>query len=184
MGIDPQTHKPISPPNSDGTHLPQKEQKHQKPPKKQLPPPEEAKKDDGKEAVVVAVAADDGTSMMEELMVDGFCTEEVPVIDHEILVPCASSSSPTSTSSTSYSCSSSSSSSNSELAAANSLLQDLVNEFPEFEWPNICENNCMEEEPWEEDEFGIWDFVFNNNNNPCVTLELDNNPQPWPYGLL
>lgn len=178
MGIDPQTHKPISPP-SDNTHSSEKDKNHRKSPQKQSSPPPPPPEEPGKEAVAVE------TDMMD-LISDEFCTEEVPLIEpHEILVPCASSSS---TTSTSYSSSSSSyssfSSSNSESAA--NLLQDLVNEFPEFEWPNICENGNIIEELWEDD-FGAWDFGVNNyeggsGNDPCVGLEF--NPQPWAYGLL
>lgn len=174
MGIDPQTHKPISPP-SDYTHLSQKDQKQLLQPPS---PPEEPEKE----------PRGDGTDIID-LIVDGFCTEEVPLIEpHEILVPSVSSSSTTSTSysSNSSSYSYSSFSSNSESAA--NLLQDLVNEFPEFEWPNICENGIVEE--LLEDDFGSsWDFLVNNyeggsaNNDPCVGLELDNS-QSWVYGLL
>ncbi|XP_038875348.1 transcription factor MYB20 [Benincasa hispida] len=176
MGIDPQTHKPISP-SSDDTHLLQKNQK-QSP--RRPSPSEEPEKE----------AAGDGTDIID-LIMDGFCTEEVPLIEpHEILVPCASSSSTTSTSysSNSSSYSYSSISSNSESAA--NLLQDLVNEFPEFEWPNICENGIVE--GLLEDDFGSsWDFVVNdyeggsgnNGNDPCVDFELDNS-QSWVYGLL
>ncbi|CAK9311579.1 unnamed protein product [Citrullus colocynthis] len=177
MGIDPQTHKPISPP-SDDVHLSQKDQKQLSQPPS---PPEEPEKE----------PRGDGTDIID-FIVDGFCTEEVPLIEpHEILVPSVSSSSTTSTSysSNSSSYSYSSFSSNSESAA--NLLQDLVNEFPEFEWPNICENGIVEE--LLEDDFGSsWDFLVNNyeggsgndgNNDPCVGLELDNS-QSWVYGLL
>lgn len=191
MGIDPQTHKSISPTNSDITHLPENDQSTHKPPQKptssSLSSPQEEL--DDKES-----AGDD----MMDLIVDGFGIDEIPLIEpHEILVPCDSSSSSTTTS-TSYSSSSSNNSyssfsSNSKSAA--NLLQDLVNEFPEFEWPNICENGIQLEELLDDD-FGSWDFVVNNNyengsgnnicnNNPCVVsnLELDN-PQSWAYGLL
>ncbi|KAG6579037.1 Protein ODORANT1, partial [Cucurbita argyrosperma subsp. argyrosperma] len=152
MAIDPQTHKPISP--TDDTHLSQKDQNRRKSQRKQ-PPPQSSPPKEPKNEV-----ASNGTNTMD-FIIDGFCTEEVPLIEpHEILVSCASSSSTATTSySSSTSTSTSSLCSNSESAA--NLLQDLANEFPEFEWPNICENGIVEE--LLEDDFGsTWDFVANN----------------------
>ena len=151
MAIDPQTHKPIS--LIDDTHLSQKDQNRRKSQRKQTPPqpspPKELKNE----------VASDETNIMN-LIIDGFCTEEVPLIEpHEILIPSASCSSTATTSYSSSSTSTSSLCSNSESAA--NLLQDLANEFPEFEWPNIFENGIVEE--LLQDDFGsTWDFVANN----------------------
>ncbi|KAL0541459.1 hypothetical protein IC582_021504 [Cucumis melo] len=182
MGIDPQTHKSISQ-SSDNTHLSDKDKKQSS--QTPSPPKEHKKEAAGSETEIIE-------TNISDLIMDGFCTEEVPLVEpHEILVPCASSSSTTSTSySSSSSYSYSSFSSNSESAA--NLLQDLMNEFPEFEWPNICEENGIVEEGLLEDDFGSsWDFVVNNyeggnanniGNDPFVGLELDNS-QSWVYGL-
>ena len=158
MGIDPQTHKPVSQ-LSDNAHLAhqndQKSRQQQSPPSPS-PSPSRALEEHDKETVI------DETDVMD-LLVDGFCTEEdVSLIEplREVGVPCASSSSSTtSTPSSSTPSSSSSFCSHSESAA--NLLQDLVNEFPEFEWPNICENGLVDE--LLEDELGDWDFIIDNS---------------------
>ncbi|XP_022961131.1 transcription factor MYB20-like [Cucurbita moschata] len=157
MGIDPQTHKPISPLSNDAHLAHQNDQKsrQQQSPPSPSPSPSRALEEHDKEIVI------DETDVMN-LLVDGFCTEEdVSLIEplQDVGVPCASSSSTTSTPSSSTPSSSSSFCSHSESAA--NLLQDLVNEFPEFEWPNICENGLLDE--LLEDELGGWDFIIDNS---------------------
>ncbi|MED6107460.1 hypothetical protein PIB30_014311 [Stylosanthes scabra] len=107
----------------------------------------------------------DDTVIMDEMIImndnNGFCTDEVPIIEpHEILVPC-SDPSPSSIS-TSSSSSSSSASSLSSFNSNNSFLKDL--QLPDFEWScnndhnGIIINNDIDDDNnnvalWNDDDF-------------------------------
>lgn len=166
MGIDPITHKPISTVTDEPQTQQQPEQlQHQK--------EEEQKQqqasltdtvseiDQSKEletetslqssSVTEAKEEDKSTSPFDPMeLMNGFCIDEVPIIEpHEILVQCAPSSSTSTSSST---CSNSS-----------NLFQDL--QFPDFEWPcdyNNSSNNSMG--LWNDD-FSSWDLLINDDGD-------------------
>ncbi|XP_022759923.1 protein ODORANT1-like [Durio zibethinus] len=82
--------------------------------------------------------------------IDGFCTDEVPLIEpHEILVPCSA---PSNSSSSFSSCDSS------------KFLEEL--QFPDFGWPSdynnsSCNNNNLS--LWDDD-FSSWDWLINDDD--------------------
>lgn len=166
MGIDPLTHKPLPPPP---------------------PPPEPTQDQENQNSSEMDQNIDTDTSIdtvtvqedvnqsiseapsMEVLINNGFCTDEVPLIEpHEILV--SESSVPCSSSSTSTS-------SNTNI---NKLLEDL--EFlPTFDWLNgdACTTNNMGF--WDlHDDLNIMDLLNNDfdsdRNNDILTV----NPPPLP----
>jgi myb proto-oncogene protein len=138
MGIDPLTHKPIS----AETDQPQQEGEQQT-----------CLSDTSLQSSSVTEAKEEEKSMTSPFdpleVMNGFCTDEVPLIEpSEILVPCAPSSS------TSSSSSSSSNSSN--------LFQDL--QFPDFAWP--CDyNNCHNSMGLWDDDFISWDLLINDDDD-------------------
>lgn len=116
-----------------------------------------------------------------ELMNNGFCVDEVPLIEpHEMLVSCAASSS-----STTYSSPSSSSH-----GSNNNFLEDL--QFSDFEWPD---NDI---DLWGDDLSSCWDLLMNDADsdrkqaaaidhhpppiNQCPRMVLDQ--ESWTYGIL
>lgn len=128
-----------------------------------------------------------------ELINNGFCTDEVPLMEpHEIVVASSSLSSATTTTSSS---SSSSKSSN--------FLENLQL-IPDFEWPP-CEyygndnnggNNAGTMRLWDDDYFNGWDLLINNDDD-AYTKQINVDPAPlsqcpktvldqeyWAYGLL
>ncbi|KAL1833539.1 hypothetical protein ACET3Z_003190 [Daucus carota] len=141
MGIDPLTHKPLPPPP---------------------PPPEPAQDQQNHKSPevleTVTIQEDENQGLSEadpsmEVINNGFCTDEVPLIEpHEILVsessvPCSSSS--TSTSSTTN---------------INNLLEDL--EFlPSFEWlsGDACSPNNL----------GFWDMHDDFNYMDLLNNDID-----------
>lgn len=142
MGIDPLTHKPLPPPP---------------------PPPEPTQEQENQNSseteTVVTIQDDEKQSMSEaeapsmEVINNGFCTDEVPLMEpHEILVsessvPCSSSSTCTS--------------SNTNI---NNLLEDL--EFlPTFDWLNgdACTTNNM----------GFWDMHDDFNYLDLLNNDID-----------
>lgn len=135
MGIDPLTHKPISISTETDQQPQQEEEQKQQ---------ETSLTDDTSLQSSSVSEAKEEEKFME--VINGFCTDEVPLIEpSEILVPCAPSSSTTS--------SSSSSSSNS-----NNLFQDL--QFPDFEWPCDYNNSHNSMGLWDDD-FSSWDLLIN-----------------------
>ncbi|XVF81861.1 hypothetical protein PTKIN_Ptkin15bG0189500 [Pterospermum kingtungense] len=193
MGIDPLTHKPLS-----TTEQKQPQQQDQE---KQVP---EAAVDDQSQVVdntkepetslqsTITDEKEEDKSMtsplfdpMEMMMnnVDGFCTDEVPLIEpHEILVPNYAPS--TSSSSTSSSCDSS------------KFLEEF--QFPDFEWPTGCNtssnnnNNIMS--LWDDD-FSSWDLLINDESDRKLALDSLSSPQvqcprmgfdqdSWPYDMI
>ena len=125
-----------------------------------------------------------------EVINNGFCTDEVPIIEpHEILMPCEAKSS-------SSTCSSSSSSSSSS-----NFLQDL--QLPDFEWSCNYNNHSNVENDtnnnvellWDDDLISTWDFLFNDDDNDKkqvidASFDLTHFPtmvvdqESWAYGLL
>lgn len=134
MGIDPLTHKPL--PNSGQT-----------PPESCLPLSEKQESLEIQSCKEITETRNEEANL--EIMNNGFCIDEVPIIEpHEILV----SSEPT----PSYSSSSSSSSSFSR-ESNNNFLQEL--QLSDFDW-NI--DNGME--LWG-DVMGSWDLLMNDSDN-------------------
>ncbi|XP_068304135.1 transcription factor MYB20-like [Pyrus communis] len=155
MGIDPLTHKPIANVNN---------QSHQSQSQKQEGEEEQscAANDSfeiGQNNPIQAKEEDSKNMEGDELdkmefLIDGFCIDEVPLIEpHEILVPCAPSSS-----------TSSSSSSNS----SSIFLEDLY--LPDFEWPDCDYSNNNNQN---NDSMGLWDDDFSSWGQDS-----------WAYGLL
>lgn len=117
---------------------------------------------------------------------DGFCIDEVPLIEpHEILVPCGLSPSSTSIPTSS---SSSSTSSSSSSYGSNNILEDLL--LPDFEWPI----NNVDIGLWG-DYLNSWDVLisdvvgdrkqttmFDPPLNQCSRMILDQDS--WINGLL
>ncbi|KAB1208087.1 Protein ODORANT1 [Morella rubra] len=187
MGIDPITHKPISTATDQPQLKPQQQLQHQKEQEQtqqQTSPTDSTSEiDQNKEpetslqssSINEALEEDKGmTSPFDPMeLINGFCTDEVPLIEpDEILVPCAPSSS------TSSSSSSSSNSSN--------LFQDL--QFPDLEWP--CDyNNSIG--LWSDD-FSTWNLLINDDGDreqivdpslsQCPRMGLDQ--ESWAYSLL
>ncbi|OIW04449.1 hypothetical protein TanjilG_32641 [Lupinus angustifolius] len=111
---------------------------------------------------------------MDDVM-NGFCTDEVPIIEpHEILVPCIPSSSSTSTSSSN----------------STNFLEEL--QLPDFEWScnyNSVNNNM---ELWDDDDDFIISLnflinggdkkqVFDAPHNQYPKMAMDS--ESWAYGL-
>ncbi|GMI73427.1 myb domain protein 43 [Hibiscus trionum] len=171
MGIDPLTHKPLS------TAEEQQEQKKQV----------------SKSTVTEAKEEDKSTLFdpmeMNNTNIDGFCTDEVPLIEpHEILLPAAPSTS------------SSSSSSSSSCTNSSKFLEDL-HYFPaDFAWPSdytTTDTDSNNLSLWDIDDFSSWDLLINNDGDSdrklhfdslssplfqCPTMGVD--PDSWTYGLL
>ncbi|KAB2611933.1 protein ODORANT1-like [Pyrus ussuriensis x Pyrus communis] len=157
MGIDPLTHKPIANVN-DQSHQSQSQKQEGEEEQSCVANdsfeigqnnPIQAKEEDSKN-----MGGDELDKM--EFLIDGFCIDEVPLIEpHEILVPCAPSSS-----------TSSSSSSNS----SSIFLEDLY--LPDFEWPD-CDYSNNNNNNQNNDSMGLWDDDFSSWGQDS-----------WAYGLL
>ncbi|XP_022769989.1 protein ODORANT1-like [Durio zibethinus] len=192
MGIDPLTHKPLS-------TTEQQQQQQQQEQKKQIPKPavksqvDKTKEPETSIQSTITEAKEEDKIMTSRLFdpmemmnnIDGFCTDEVPLIEpHEILVPSA----PSTTSSSSSSCDSS------------KFLEEL--QFPDFEWPSdyntsSCNNsnNISNNLSFWDDYFGGWDLIINDDSdrNPalgslpspliqCPRMGFDQGS--WTYDLL
>ncbi|XVF31657.1 hypothetical protein REPUB_Repub17cG0010200 [Reevesia pubescens] len=180
MGIDPLTHKPLS----DTEQQPQQPQQQQQ--EQQVSKPavvnsqvvDKTKEPETSLQSTITEAKEEDKSMRSpifepmEMMnnIDGFCTDEVPLIEpHEILVP---SSAP------------STSSSSSSSSDSSKFLQEL--QFPDFEWPsdyntssnnnnnNININNNLS--LWDDD-FSSWDLLINDDEID-KKLDLDSLSSP------
>nr|AFK47512.1 unknown [Lotus japonicus] len=205
MGIDPVTHKPL--PNvTEQTQIQPKEQQQlveEQPLLVDFDLKFEHEIDQNKEAEKPETSIESSiiTETKEEEKIitplfdtmevmDGFCTEDVPIIEpDEILVPCASSSSPTSTSSSSNS---------------NNFLEDL--QLPDFEWSCDYTENCIisnynedannnNMDFWVDDFISSLDLLINDdegdgNGKQAFDAPLSKNnsrmvmdSEPWAYGL-
>lgn len=166
MGIDPQTHKPIDDqekdePKEEYSIVANKEEQEQD--KIMMPTETISLQSDH------AQEEDQNISMLDdtmEIMNNGFCIDEVPLIEpNEILVP-------TSTPSTS-------SSSNSSSSDSSKLIEDL--QVPDFEWLSGL---------WDED-LSNWDLgtqeIVTNNVDDHIQLSrsmvLDQDYWTYGYGL-
>ncbi|CAB4271970.1 unnamed protein product [Prunus armeniaca] len=141
MGIDPLTHKPIA--NDVNDQSQQEQSQNQQEEAQKSCPANDTFEVEQITPAAQAIEEERGGDELDkmELLIDGFCTDDVPLIEPpEILVPCA----PSSSSSTS----SSSSSSNS----ASKFLEDL--HLPDFEWLCDYSNN--------NDSIGLWDDDFSS----------------------
>ncbi|KAM1017813.1 hypothetical protein ACFX2A_048331 [Malus domestica] len=155
MGIDPLTHKPIVNVNDQSQ---QSQSQKQEGGEEQScavndkfeidqNAPTQAKEEDSKNM------EGDGLDKME-FLIDGFCIDDVPLIEpHEILVPGVPPSSSTSSSSCSNSLS--------------NFLEEL--HLPEFEWPDSDYSNNNSNN----DSMGLWDDDFSSWGQ-----------ESWAYGLL
>lgn len=175
MGIDPLTHEPIIFTAID-------EEKPQEEEHKQFSQSKETETTSFQSISSVTESKEEEKSMntssfeaaTTEVM-NGFCTDEVPLIEpHEILVSCAPSSSSSSSSST-----------------CSNFLEDL--ELPDFEWP--CDDNNMNMCLWDDD-FNAWDLLINDDNgdgdmkesvdppliSQCPRMVLDQ--ESWAIGHL
>ncbi|CBI33476.3 unnamed protein product, partial [Vitis vinifera] len=134
MGIDPLTHKPLIP---AATAQPQQQQCQQK---------EEMEKTKESETPL-----ESSINSME--IMNGFCTDEVPLIQpHEILVPCD----PTS---------STSSSSSSSSSASSMILEDL--QFLDFDWHCDYNNDLG----FWDDAFTSWDLFIDDDGDRKLTID-------------
>ncbi|GMJ01255.1 hypothetical protein HRI_003794700 [Hibiscus trionum] len=160
MGIDPLTHMPLSITTSEPQQEQEQEQKIDKSPK-ELPETSlqstitEAKEEEkSMTSAILDPTMDTMMLMMDDI--DGFCTDEVPLIEpHEILVP-GTNHAPSSTSS---SCNSS------------KLLEEL--QLPDFDWPTDCYTSNGNN-----DGLGLWDDDFNHwedllGDRPKVAVDDD-----------
>ncbi|KAJ7964471.1 Myb transcription factor [Quillaja saponaria] len=196
MGIDPLTHKPISTTNDEAQ--PQQQKQHQLAQDQQEQQEQEQHQSfqtNPKSEIDQKEESDTSTTIIEDKiitnpldpmeLINGFCTDEVPMIEPlEILIPCAPSSS---------TCSSSSSSSNSS-----NFLEDL--KLPDFEWSctfdcNDSSNNnsCSRNMGWDGTDFCNWDLLINEedfdkkqifdtpliNQYPRMVMDQES----WAYGL-
>ncbi|KAL4377478.1 hypothetical protein GQ457_02G006160 [Hibiscus cannabinus] len=144
MGIDPLTHKPLS--TAEEHHPRQEQKKLQAADKTNEPETASLKSTTAKPKV------EDTVEMtVNDIGINGFCTDEVPLIEpHEILVPnCAPSTSSSSPSSSS---------------CHSSVFLEELQQFPDFEWPS----NGLS--LWDDD-FSIWDFVMNDESDKKLALD-------------
>ncbi|KAK9271598.1 hypothetical protein L1049_001960 [Liquidambar formosana] len=176
MGIDPLTHKPIPSAAADQPQ-PQQEQEEEEQQESSLSHGISDQMDQQNKEIETSLQSSI-TETKEDIdtmeVMNGFCTDEVPLIEpHEILVPCDIPSSSTSSSS-----SSSSGSSN--------LLEDL--QFPSFDWH--CDyNNSM---GFWDDDFSNWDLLISDDSdtNLAANPPLSQYPkmlldqESWTHGLL
>ncbi|KAI4299602.1 hypothetical protein L6164_033045 [Bauhinia variegata] len=212
MGIDPVTHKPLPPSPTEQPQTPQKQQQqqhHQNQVQEEQPlavnPNFETENNQNKEAAAEKSESsyDQSSTITEskeediimtppfdtmEVINNGFCTDEVPIIEpHEILMPCASA----------YSSASSSSSSS---PSSSNFLQDL--QLPDFVWScdysdsNIIESNMNNGSVglWDDDFLSSLDLLLNEDVgdgdrkqvldaqlNHCPRMVMDQTS--WAYGL-
>lgn len=166
MGIDPLTHKSISSVNEKPEPEKKEQEQEQSSETRNTSEIDQSKETETSfQSSSIAESKEEEKSMKSsfetittimEVTNNGFCTDEVPLVEpHEIVVPSSSTSS------------SSSSSSNS----SSNFLEDL--ELPDFEWPsdhynnsnsnnsnnNNINNMCL----WDED-FNVWDLLINDDH--------------------
>ncbi|XWS47540.1 hypothetical protein CRYUN_Cryun14cG0161100 [Craigia yunnanensis] len=170
MGIDPLTHKPLSTTEQEPQQPHQQQQQEEQ--KKQVSKAvvksqvNKTKEYETSSQSTITEAKEEDKSMtsplfdqMEMMMNnnDGFCTDEVPLIEpHEILVPnCA----PSTSSSSSSSCDSS------------KFLEEL--QLPDFEWPSDCNtsSNNNNLSLWDDD-FSSWDLLTSDDSDRKLALDL------------
>ncbi|RDX78071.1 Protein ODORANT1 [Mucuna pruriens] len=159
MGIDPVTHKPLpnateQTQNQQQLHQPVEEQQNQQPLQVDLDPKVDPNKEPETSLESSTLNEDKIVMSPFDTMepMNGFCTDEVPIIEpDEILMPCAPSSSSTSTSSSN----------------STNFLEDL--QLPDFEWScNYNDNNDHNTTT-----MTLWDDDFISNLNNWLINEDD-----------
>ncbi|XP_061374651.1 transcription factor MYB20-like [Gastrolobium bilobum] len=158
MGIDPVTHKALSNATEQTQNQPQQqlhqpleEQQNQQPLPVDFDHKFEHEKSQNKkpetsfESSTITEAKEDDKIIAPEFetmeLMNGFCTDEVPIIEaDEILMPCVPSSSSTSTSSSN----------------STNFLEDL--HLPDFEWSCNYNDNSINNN--NEDNMALWDDEF------------------------
>ncbi|KAG8485381.1 hypothetical protein CXB51_021137 [Gossypium anomalum] len=163
MGIDPLTHKPLTSTTTEPQQSQQKNQvskggiKSQVVDKSPKEPETSLHSTISEEKSMGSPLFDPMEMMMMMDNVDGFCTDEVPLIEpHEILVPAAPS--------TSSSCDSS------------KLLEEL--QLPDFEWPSDCntssdDNNNNKMSLWDDDDFNnTWGDLLSDRSELALDDSL------------
>nr|QIG55708.1 MYB transcription factor [Paeonia suffruticosa] len=179
MGIDPLTHKPIS----TATDQQKQQQQEEVQPSVACGISEREENKETETTLQSSIIMASEKKMEEKTpfdtnmhmeVVNGFCTDEVPLIEpHEILVPnCDPSLSTSSSSSSSSSCYSS------------KILEDL--QFPSFDWH--CDNNMG----FWDDDLSNWDLLISDDGDRKLTADppltqytpsvLDQDS--WTYELL
>ncbi|KAG4964056.1 hypothetical protein AAZX31_14G199100 [Glycine max] len=209
MGIDPVTHKPL--PNATEQtknqtkqeqqlhHQPVEEEQNQQPLQVDFDPKDDPNKEpetslESSTITEEAILEDQIITPLFDKMelMNGFCTDEVPIIEpDEILMPCGPSSSSTS----------SSSSSNSTI-----FLEDL--QLPDFEWScnyndnsttthnNNNNNNSSSSsmDLWDEDIIGKLNWLINEDDDSDIENQVFDasltqfskmfmDSESWAYGL-
>ncbi|TKY56697.1 ODORANT1 protein [Spatholobus suberectus] len=208
MGIDPVTHKPLpnateqtqNQPNQQQLHQPVEEKQNQQALQVDFDPKVHQNKEPEKpetslESSIINEAKEEDQIVMPpfdtmELM-NGFCTDEVPIIEpDEILMPCAPSSSSTSTS----------------YSNSTNFLEDL--QLQDFEWScnyndNIIINNNNNEDNnnnhnssmalWDDDYISTLNWLINEDDDSDGNQVFDASltqfsrmvmdSESWAYGL-
>ncbi|KAH1108358.1 hypothetical protein J1N35_012126 [Gossypium stocksii] len=163
MGIDPLTHKPLSSTTTEPQQSQIKNQvskgglKSQVVDKSPKEPETSLQSTISEEKSMGSPLFDPMEMMMMMDNVDGFCTDEVPLIEpHEIWVPAAPS--------TSSSCDSS------------KFLEEL--QLPDFEWPSDCntssdDNNNNKMSLWDDDDFNnTWGDLLSDRSELALDDSL------------
>ncbi|GMI69019.1 myb domain protein 20 [Hibiscus trionum] len=153
MGIDPLTHKPLSTAEEHHIHPQQPQQQADKTKELETETP-------SLKSTITKPKVEKPTEQMMVNDIDdtnGFCTDEVPLIEpHEILVhnsaPSTSSSSPSSSS------------------CHSSLFLEELQHFPGFEWPSDHYSASNGLSLWDDD-FNIWDFVMNDESDKKLAFD-------------
>ncbi|KAE8685933.1 Transcription repressor MYB4 [Hibiscus syriacus] len=137
MGIDPLTHKPLS--TAEEHHRPQQQDQ-----KKQDDKTMEPETSSSLNSTMSKPKEEEDHPMVKDVDINGFCTDEVPLMEpHETLVPnCAPSTSSSSPSSSS---------------CHSSMFLEELQQFPGFECPF--------------DDFNIWDLLINEESDKGIPLD-------------
>ncbi|MED6143299.1 hypothetical protein PIB30_004800 [Stylosanthes scabra] len=202
MGIDPVTHKPLSNTTSDQNQT-KPEEPTLREQEKEIDHLESSTVDQKAKLVEPEIKEAEDQFMtplfesMDTIIMNGFCTDEVPIIEaDEILAACGgdASTSSTTTATTSSSLSSSASSSNSYSNPSSKFIEDLL--LSDSEWSN---NNNSSMTLWDDHDFiSNLDMLLNDDYHDCVRKQQQQpfdaslNPYPrmvmdssesWAYGL-
>ncbi|KAE8730463.1 MYB315 protein [Hibiscus syriacus] len=150
-GIDPLTHKPLSP--AEEHHRPQQQEQKKQDDKTKEPETSSSLKS----TITKPKEEEENHPMVKDVEINGFCTDEVPLMEpHEILVPNC----PPSTSSSSPSSSS----------CHSSMFLEELQHFPGFDWPSDDYNASNGLSLWNDD-FNIWDLLINEESDKRLPLD-------------
>lgn len=194
MGIDPVTHKPLSATDGDGDDdddddqktKPQTENGTSADQESPVTGPAICETSNDQSTITDVMVEEDNKSMetsqqspvFESSMEvsNGFCTDEVPLIQpHEILVPVSSTPTCSSSSSDNYTAGGDFVSSNNVNSIINNninVLKDMEEFFPIPDWQ--CDN--INDMGFWEDDFinSTWDSLFNSDSNNIITNNNNN----------